>query len=216
MNNPEQATDTTEPTRIRNFRHALDGLEWSDNKRLGNLKTIFKALHELAANDLKYYDDHREKSKNSSRWAIGLSILFSTLGAITITLQGVKLIYDTLGISSSEMAAIGSAFIVIAAASLAWDKYLGASGSHIRYVVAQFDLGKAINKFELDWQKWLNKYSHTTPPNEEAAQAAFVLFNNFAALIYKIILDDTEKWGKSLTDAINELEKRVNEIHPKS
>jgi hypothetical protein len=79
MNNKKQTNDTTEPTRIRNFRHALDKLEWLDNKRLDNLKTIFKALHELASNDLKYYDDHREKSKNSSRWTIRLSIIFGAL-----------------------------------------------------------------------------------------------------------------------------------------
>lgn len=205
--------NTAEPERIKNFHKSLHNLKWSEEERLQSLKAIFDALHTLASGSLEYYNSHREKSKVKSRWSRNVSIILGAIGAIFIALQNVALLLTKFSIQATDMAAFGSVCLIVAATLLAYNKYLCVSDSHIRYVVAQFDLGKAIVEFELDWQKWLNENSVLS--TDMNTKGAFDLFNEFSELIYKTISDDTKRWGDGLKDALNEMLKNSGKHSPK-
>lgn len=209
MNKPEKNTaeskqiNTEEPKRIKGLLDALQKNQWKDDDNLlENLNTIFNELNTLALGDLQYYNDKRQKNGEMSKWTRGVSLIFGTLGALAIILQ------NNLLISSSQMVIIGSAFFIISAAALTWNRLFGASGGHIRYVIAQFDLGEMIVKFALDWHEWLDKNNRRPLDEEIDVQGAFKLFRDFSEHTYKIVRDETQVWGKSLMDAMEEQYKR--------
>lgn len=211
--------NTEESTRIKDFHSTLQNINWldiDDNQRVVNLNMVFNALHKLASNDLEYYNKHREKSKNLRRWTINLSIILGALGGIVIALQSVKKVYGFLGVEPTDMVAIGAAIFIVAGAFFTWHKAFCANESHIRHVVAQFDLGERIEKFEMEWQEWLSTYSnaHYMTGNADyttGATKAFVLFNDFAQFIYKTIREDTKKWSSDIREALKEAEDKIKQ-----
>lgn len=209
INEQENLPNTEEPKRIKGFLDALCETQWSDDKLFENLNTIFNELNKLALSDLEYYNKKRAKHGKISNLTRQTSLIFGTIGALALILQNYKPISTVL----SNMVAISTACFTIAAAALAWNRLFGASGGHIRYVMAQFDLGERMVNFTLKWHEWQNK-NKGLQPKEIDISGAFDLFSNFSKDIYKIVRDETQIWGKSVMDAMEEQYKSSQQHNP--
>jgi RNAse (barnase) inhibitor barstar len=150
--------NTEEPTRIKNFHEALQSIKWTDDEYIKNLETIYDALIEVALNDLIFYNNQRTKNKTKSYWVRQGSLIFGVLGTLMMAIPGTAQGIESLrGIPFITFSFISFA---LAGGMFTWNQWFFASDSHIRYVVAQFDLGEAIVKFTLNWQKWLKQNKH--------------------------------------------------------
>ena len=191
-----------EPTRLRHFLAAINKEEWADENLLESLNKIFDALNALIQSDVEYYDKRRTKHRRLSNFTRGGALIFGTAGFLAPLLQNA---YP----ECQKLATVGYIFLAIAAAFLAWNYLFGATGGHIRYVMAQLDLGRLITEFRLEWTEWLAKNRGNTP-NDEQVKEAFKKFKNFSNRAYQIVQQETKVWGKSTLDALDDYQKSID------
>ena len=186
-----------EPTRLKEFFHTVNAKEWSDETILENLNKIYIALNKLIQSDVEYYDARRKKQRGLSTFTRGGAFIFGTAGILAPLLQSAN------PALFNNFAAYGYPLLAIAGAFLVWNRLFGATGGHIRYVIAQFDLGLLITGFRLDWSEWL---AHNTrlPPEKDQINKAFKLFHNFSDQAYQIVQEETKVWGKTISDVLEE------------
>ena len=140
-------------------------------------------------------------------------MIFGVLGTLTLAIPGTTQGIDLLkGIPFITVSFISFA---LAGGMFTWNQWFFASDSHIRYVVAQFELGESIVKLTLNWQKWIKQNKHLPPDNIDT-DSAFNLFKEFSEHIYKIIRNDTQVWGDSLINVIKAQEDFLKNHQPKA
>jgi hypothetical protein len=190
-----------EPTRLKKFFDAVNANAWTDENLLASLKAIFVALNELIQSDVEYYDNRRGQQRRLSTITRGGVIVFGTAGLLAPLLQNINPEFK-------NCVAYGYFSLGIAAAFLAGNRLFGATGGHIRYVMAQLDLGRLMTRFGLEWSQWLAK-NRGLPPEEINIDEAFDLFKKVADNAYQIVQEETRVWGKSVSDALAEYEKSI-------
>ena len=186
-----------EPARLKSFFDTVSVKEWSDEIILENLNKIFIALNNLIQSDVEYYDTRRKTQRQLSTFTRGGAFIFGTVGILAPLLQSAN---PEL---FKNFAAYGYPLLAIAAAFLVWNRLFGATGGHIRYVIAQFDLGRLVTGFRLDWSEWLAK-NNSLPPDKINIDEAFKLFHNVSNQAYQIVQEETKVWGKTISGALEE------------
>ena len=112
-----------------------------------------------------------------------------------------------------HIGAYGYALLAGAASMLLANKLFDVTGGHVRYFAAQLELERLLTLFRLDWATWLAKTSGRELDQEGLTQA-FALLRAFACESYKIIMDETNVWGKSVSDALEEYAHYVSSRRP--
>lgn len=189
----------TEPARLKKFLSAVHGGDWTDEKLVESLNNIFFALNELIQSDIEYYDCRR----HTQRW---LSIS-TRVGAFVFGTFGI--VAPLLHNATQELknyADYGYLSLAAATACLVFNHLFEATGGHIRYIMVQFDLGRLMVDFQLEWSQWLAK-NHGAPPGGDQVEEAFALFRRVSNEAYQIIQAETKVWGKTVSDALAEYEK---------
>jgi hypothetical protein len=191
-----------EPIRLKRFLATVNENECTDAKLLESLNKIYVALNDLIQSDVEYYDDQRHKQRRLSTITRGGALFFGTVGVLAPLLQN----------ANPELfkncAAYGYLSLAVAAAFLMWNRLFGATGGHIRYVMAQFDLGRLMTEFRLDWSHWLAENKGLTPDHNKIDKA-FAIFQKVSNKAYQIVQEETKIWGKSMSDALAEYERAI-------
>ncbi len=191
-----------EPTKLKNFFDTIKVEEWTDENLLESLNKIFAALNDLIESDVEYYDNQRNKQRRLSVITRTGAFIFGTLGLLAPLLQnahpGLFKNYSDYGYLS----------LAVAAAFLVLNRLFGATGGHIRYVMAQFDLGRLLTRFRLDWSQWLVK-NRGSKLEQMQVDEAFDLFKKVSNKAYQIVQDETKEWGQAISDALADYEKSI-------
>lgn len=189
-----------DPERLRLFLQHLENADWRGSST-ASLESAFKALNDLIYHEVLFYYRARKKQRGFSIVTRGLAVLLGTCGVM------VPLLAAADPLLFKPVAPYGYPLLVASGAVLLINRMFGATGGHIRYVTAQLELERIITKFRLAWLEWL---SRDTMVSERATNAeAFQLMNNFVDEAYRIIQEETNVWGKSVSEALQDFERRL-------
>jgi hypothetical protein len=203
-----------EPARLRHFLAVFSKIEWTDENLVESLNKIFFALNDLIQSDVEYYNKQRYKHRRLSNFTRGGALIFGTIGILAPLLHNLPPELKPDFINNSSAYALGYLSMAIAAAFLTLNRLFGATGGHVRYVMAQLALGRLMTDFRLEWSKWMatnRRDPKVTEPQE--LEKAFKLFKNVSKDAYQIVQDETKIWSKTITDALEEFEYSIAGSH---
>lgn len=185
-----------DPDRLQRFLDQLNLANWQTDQRTA-LNSTFVALNELIHHEVLFYYRARKKQRWFSIITRGTAIVLATVGVMIPLLAGAD--SKLFGVASPY----GYPLLVAAGATLAINRMFGATGGHIRYVTAQLELERLITKFRLAWLTYLARQDNTLGTSNTAAEA-LNLMNNFVDQAYRVIQEETQVWGKSISEALQE------------
>lgn len=107
-----------------------------------------------------------------------------------------------------KWAPLGYPLLTAAGACLVVNQLFGATGGHVRYVTAQIELESALTAFRLKWAQWLAS-RQKEPLCDEDVKQAFDILTAFSADSYRTIQAETNVWGKSVSEALEDYAKRI-------
>ena len=198
----ERKPRTEDPKRLEHFLDVLKSVDWQ-NEPATALGTTFDAINSLVHHEVQFYYRARKKQRRLSQWTRGLAVLLGSLGAILPLLSGAN------PGDFDHLAGYGYPLLVAAGACLAVNRLFGATGGHIRYVTAQLELERSMTMFRLEWARWQAACSQCVELSEEEIDQAFGIFSRFVSGAYEIIQEETNVWGKSVSEALNEYSTRI-------
>lgn len=184
-----------DPDRLRRFLDELKSADWQNGQRDALTKT-FTALNDLIHHEVQFYYRARKRQRLFSILTRGTAIALATIGVMIPLLAGADA--QMFGAASPY----GYPLLVAAGAVLAINRMFGATGGHIRYVTAQLELERIVTKFRLAWLAYLAGQSNDVVA--PTAPKAFKLMNDFVDQAYRVIQMETEVWGKSVSEALQE------------
>lgn len=184
-----------DPERLSRFLDAL-GTNWQNDPK-DQFDRLFNAVNELAHHEILFYYRARKKQRRFSIVTRGLAILFGTAGVMAPLLAGAN--PDIF----KGWSAYGYPLLALAAAMIVINRLFGATGGHIRYVTAQLELERVLTTFRLDWSEWRARYS-SVPDTDKLYADGFAVLRSFCNALYKTIQEETNVWGKSVSEALQE------------
>lgn len=190
-----------DPDRLRRFLGELNSVDWQSNQQ-GALTGTFNALNDLIHHEVQFYYRARKKQRRFSILTRGAAIGLASVGVMIPLLAGA----DTKLFGAA--APYGYPMLVAAGAVLAVNRMFGATGGHIRYVTAQLELERIITKFRLAWLAYVARQP-VHPTGASTAPEAFNLMNDFVDQAYRVIQLETEVWGKSVSEALQEQQAQL-------
>lgn len=132
-----------------------------------------------------------------SFWIRLFALLFGTAGFLAPLLE-------TTGITELKGSApFGYLLLASSAAFFAANSLFGGTSGHTRYVVTQLHLEKSLTLMVVEWRKIKNFGSSCD------TKADFI--KEKMTDIYSIILEETDVWGKALSQAVDTYEKKVSQ-----
>lgn len=188
------------PERLREFLLTLEGSDWR-NGSTAAIDHTFTALNELIYHEALFYYRARKKQRLFSVITRGLAILLGTLGIM------VPLLSAADPALFKPVAPYGYPLLAASGAVLLINRMFGATGGHIRYVTAQLELERILTKFRLAWFEWKARESIASEPGATHPEA-FQLMNHFVDESYRVIQEETNAWGKSVSEALRDYENR--------
>ena len=192
-----------DPDRLKRFLEVLSPLDWQ-NAPKESLEKTFSALNDLVYHEILFYYRARKNRRKFSIITRGSAVLLGTLGVLSPLLAGAD--PDLF----KHLAAYGYPLLAAAASMLLINRLFGATGGHIRYVTAQLELERALTTFRLEWAEWAAQTAQESLSTETRAQA-FQLFRRFSDLSYNIIQEETNVWGKSVSEALQEYSNYISD-----
>jgi hypothetical protein len=195
-----------DPVRMTEFLDAMSSAPWQGSPESA-LDRTFLALNELIHHEVLFYYAARRRHRRLSTLNRGLAIVLGTAGALAPLLAGAD--PDRF----RHIGAYGYPLLVGAAAMLLVNRLFGATGGHIRYVTAQLQLERLITLFRLNWAEVLAHRGGSSLSTAGIVQA-FDLLRTFVLDAHKIIQDETNVWGKSVAEALDEYAQYVSARRP--
>jgi hypothetical protein len=191
---------TEDPLRLQAFLDVVSAASWQTAPEDALDKT-FVALNQLMHNEVLFYYAARKRHRILSMATRGVAILFGTAGVLVPLLAGAD--PDRF----KHWSAYGYPLLAVATTMLLVNRLFGATGGHIRYVTAQLQLEQLMTIFRLDWAA----LAMTRPGGRDlvSAERALALLRKFALDAYQIIQDETNVWGKSVSEALEEYARYV-------
>lgn len=185
-----------DPERLKRFLDVIASADWQNQPREA-IRALFGALNDLAYHEILFYYRARKKQRRLSQLTRALMVLFGTVGVL------VPLLAAADADHFKGWAAYGYPLIAVAAACHVVNRLFGATGGHIRYVTAQLELEKLLTMFRIDCSAWYAR-NRSDISNSDAIETIFPIFRTFAEAIYKVLQEETNVWGKSVSEALQE------------
>jgi hypothetical protein len=186
--------------RLKFFLEEIGKLKW-DTQNPDTFNQVFGGLNRFIYGAVGYYrkiaSKHSKESWNTRvyAWFFGsLGLLAPLIGNMD---PSVKIITE-----------MGYPLLGISAASLAYNKLLGSTRGHVRYVKAHLDLEAAIAKAQIDWSEWLNvnAAAELTPAT---SKEAFDLLRKYLQAAVEIIRQETTEWSLAIAEDMDTVAKQL-------
>ncbi|MDP3230771.1 MAG: SLATT domain-containing protein [Acidovorax sp.] len=189
-----------DPERLQRFLKALEHADWIGNQPLA-LESTFSALNDLVYHEILFYYGARKKQRIFSQITRGLSIFLGTTGVMIPLLAGADPEFF------KPYAPYGYPLLVAAGSLLLVNRMFGATGGHIRYVTAQLELERLLTKFRLAWLEAVTAVRGDK--RDLLPDSAFRLMHAFIDDTFRVIQEETNVWGKSISEGLNEYERKL-------
>jgi len=189
---------------------SLQDLDWSPQEAAKALARIARYASEYAAQSATWYLRFKRWKRRAARWLRFLAILF-------VAAAGVLPMVQQLLVKSDGKVAVApvwaSIFLAAAVFLVALDRFFGFSSGWIRYVLAEAQIRRLRQQFELDWQTLLASYAGQ-PPNGEQIRHALAWAKAFVEQVNAIIGDETTKWVSEFQEALKQVDDQVRPAPP--
>ena len=190
------------PAKLALFRQKLDSLTWDGDKKLDSLNRLFGEVDSLVQSEIEYYDGLRKARAKLSGLSRVVGWALATAGLL------LPLISATEPSAAKSMLPWGYVLLAAAGSVFAGNALLGGSAGHIRFVVAQLTLERAMTEARIGWQAYMELISGK-PLTEPAITGGFSLIKNYVDRLYTTALSETSEWAES---TLRELEKYASSI----
>jgi SMODS and SLOG-associating 2TM effector domain 2 len=183
----------------------LANLDWSAQ---GGLEALHKTANyacAFATQAADWYLRSKKWKRIGARWLRFAAIFFVAAAGILPMIQ--QLATDKQGMSWIPPV-WASILLAIAVFLVALDRFFGFSAGWIRYVLAEAQIRRLRQEFEIDWQALLASYKGQ-PPTSEQVQHALATAKAFVAQVNTIIGDETLKWVAEFQEALKEVDEQV-------
>lgn len=177
-------------------------IDWAKPKE--TLISIKKYIIESAESELYWYSCARFKNGFFTRSLRFIALILFGTGLVIPLL---KLEIKVIGL---EINALGYLCLAIAGLILLFDKYFGVSSGFVRFYVAEEDIKKSINYFELAWEIEMAKSensNYTTESVINTLDTARILQLD----ISNIIQAETKAWASEFQSQIIELQELLKQ-----
>lgn len=181
----------------------MTDLDWTDNHRDQSLKAVFTLSQQHASLAIDWYL-HARKGKRRLAYSFRLTAILS--GALAGALPMLSEIFSS-NPALKFSPAYASLALAVTALSLSLDRFFGFSTSWLRFIMAEQDIRKVLQEFQLDWQAEevaLRKNADPTPDDLRRMIGMAKLFMN---KVNDIIRQETQTWVAEFQDTLKQLDQ---------
>jgi hypothetical protein len=190
-----------DPIRLQRFHERTSGLSWSVEERGKSLRAAFNALNDLAYAEVRYYFGRRQTSRGVSFICRLLAWAFAAVGLL------LPLIRPVWSGAPDNLLAFGYLAFGIAGSVLVFNSVFIGSEGHRRFVTTQLDVERLLTLFRLDWLRLTLEFEDA--PSTQRASTLLARAVTFTEALYAALGTETAQWGKALTEAVADLDKRI-------
>jgi hypothetical protein len=169
-------------------RSDLPELDWAAAERSASLAKVYTHAQGLAVASEGWYAKNRPPKRVAGRV---LRVLALALGTVAALLPILSEIFTT-GDKPAFAPGWASVALVIAAALIAIDRYLGASNAWMRYMTAETQIAKQRQEFEYAWN--IERSRTANPPTDVEVAALLALARKLVADVNDVVATETGTW----------------------
>lgn len=183
----------------------LQTLDWSPEGVINSLARTANYACEYAGQAADWYVRFKRWKRIGARWLRFFAILFAAAAGILPMIQQLTIGKEGASAIPPVCAAILLAFAVFL---VALDRFFGFSAAWIRYVLAEAQIRRLRQEFQVDWQSLLASYGGQ-PPTSEQIQHALATVKAFVGQVNTIINDETLKWAAEFQEVLKQVDEQV-------
>lgn len=183
----------------------LENLDWSPQGALASLARTAGYACEYATQATEWYLRFKKQKRVWARFLRVSAILFAAAAGILPMVQ--QLTIGNEG-ASPIPPVCASILLAVAVFLVALDRFFGFSSAWIRYVLAEAEVRRLRQEFELDWQGLLASYGGQ-PPTTDQIQYTLATAKAFVAQVNTVISDETLKWVAEFQEALRQVDEHV-------
>lgn len=206
---PPLTTPNTVPspnTHVGDIKPAANGmtdLDWSTAKQDQSLKKVFKLSQQHATRAIDWYLHARRGKRRLAHTFRLMAILSGALAGALPMLSEILKSNETFQFSP----AYASLALAVTALSLSLDRFFGFSTSWLRYIMAEQDIRKVLQEFQLDWQGEAVALRKNDPLSPEDVQRMIGMAKLFMNKVNDIIRQETQTWVAEFQDNLKQLDQ---------
>jgi len=181
----------------------IKSLKWSDEHSTESLNLMFDEVVDLIKGQIDYYNRRRRFQKRISvfsRWSV---VILGTLAALAPFLG------FELPECYPEWPQLGYIALILAGGILAFNRVVGGTTGHSRYVMTQLTLERDLSLTMIRWGLYQNRLAEPSgnTPGNRAVMLTYL--ENVIAGAYELVLDETAAWSRVTQDSLDGYEKKL-------
>ncbi|MDA0161891.1 SLATT domain-containing protein [Solirubrobacter ginsenosidimutans] len=188
-------------------RSDLPELDWGAAERAASLSKVYVHAQGLAVASERWYAANRPPKRVAGRVLRVLALLLGTAAALLPILSEIF----TTGDKPAFAPGWASVALVIAAALIAVDRYLGASNAWMRYMTAETQIANLRQEFEYAWN--IERTRTASPPTDAEVAVLLGLARKLVADVNDVVAAETGTW---ISDFRGSLQSTEQGLHPPS
>ncbi len=178
----------------------FETLDWSDEKKMASLDTVFQYATNHAEIVIQWYLSAKKAKKHC---ALFLRVTTIVLTALAALIPVVSEMSDYLSPLWSTFALGGAALCV------AFDRFFGCSNAWMRYMVTEHQVRQLLHAFQIEREE-LKVDWEPQGPNKDQVILGLKEAKKFIVNVDEIVRIETEQWRAEFQSIIKEINSAAN------
>ncbi len=177
-------------------------LSWDESKVVMSLESLSQYVTGEADSAIGWYGQKRGP-KRLGGWLLraGAIIATSTAAAIPVLAESFPTADGKMWIPPG----LASIAVIVAVTLIALDRFWGATSGWVRFMLAEQEIGQALETFRFDWE--IAKLGWVKPkPTIEQITAAVNRSQTFLAQVHTVVRQETNAWANEFQSVLKQID----------